>query len=144
MCPCRQVKMRKWKSKMNQKERIIVFDGICGLCTASINLLIKLDSKKMFRYTPLQGEFVKTLDIEPDIDSIIYYEDGILYYKSTAILKIFQALGGVWKITAIFYLIPKVIRDFLYDLIAKYRYNIFGKRYNCRIPKSKEVNLFVD
>jgi predicted DCC family thiol-disulfide oxidoreductase YuxK len=129
---------------MKQKERIVIFDGICGLCNASVNLLIKLDSKKMFRYTPLQGEFVKTLDIEPDIDSIIYYEDDILYYKSTAILKICQALGGVWRMTIIFYLIPKVIRDFIYDIIAKYRYTIFGKRESCRMPKEGDEELFID
>ena len=129
---------------MEQKERIIVFDGICRFCNKSIDFLMKLDTQKRFKYTSLQGEFVITLDIEPDMDSIIYYENSIIYYKSTAILKIFQALGGVWKITAIFYLIPKVIRDFLYDLIAKYRYKIFGKRESCRMPKEGEEELFID
>ena len=129
---------------MKQKERIIVFDGICRFCNKSIDFLMKLDTQKRFKYTSLQGEFVITLDIEPDMDSIIYYENSIIYYKSTAILKIFQALGGVWKITAIFYLIPKVIRDFLYDLIAKYRYKIFGKRESCRMPKEGELDFFID
>lgn len=126
------------------KPRVIIFDGVCGLCNKSVDILIRLDKQQIFHYTPLQGKFIKTLDIKPGIDSIIFYEDGTLYYKSTAILKTFQALGGVWKITAIFYLIPKVIRDFLYDLIAKYRYKIFGKSGSCRMPKSEEVNLFID
>ena len=51
-------------------QRIIIFDGICGLCNKSINLLIKLDTHKIFQYISLQGEFIKTLNIEPDIDSI--------------------------------------------------------------------------
>ena len=129
---------------MEQSEKIIIFDGVCGLCNRSIDILIKLDRQKILQYSSLQGEFVKTLKTGPDIDSIIFYEDGILYYKSTAILKIFQALGGVWKITAIFYLIPKIIRDFLYDLIAKYRYHIFGKMKSCRMPKKDERDLFIN
>ena len=129
---------------MEQSEKIIIFDGVCGLCNRSIDILIKLDRQKILQYSSLQGEFVKTLKTGPDIDSIIFYEDGILYYKSTAILKIFQALGGVWKITAIFYLLPKIIRDFLYDLIAKYRYRIFGKMESCRMPQKEERELFID
>lgn len=129
---------------MEQKERIIVFDGICGLCNKSIDLLMKLDTQKHFRYTSIQGEFVKTLDIEPDIDSIIFYENGILYYKSTAILKILRSLGGIWVISNVFYLIPKVIRDFIYDVIAKYRYKIFGKMESCRLPNAGEEELFID
>jgi len=129
---------------MKQKERIIVFDGICGFCNKSVDILIKLDTQKSFKYTSLQGEYVKTLDIETDIDSIIFYEDGILYYKSTAILKILRSLGDIWVMSNIFYLIPKVIRDFIYDVIAKYRYKIFGKRDSCRMPKEGEQDLFID
>jgi predicted DCC family thiol-disulfide oxidoreductase YuxK len=129
---------------MDQKKKILIFDGICGLCNQSVDILIKIDRHHRFQYTSLQGEFVKTLKTKPDIDSIIFYEDGILFYKSTAILKIFQALDGIWKIIAIFYLIPKVIRDFLYDLIAKYRYKIFGKRESCRVLTSDEEALFLD
>ena len=129
---------------MEQKERIIVFDGVCGFCNKSIDILIKLDTQKSFKYTSLQGEYVKTLDIETDIDSIIFYEDGILYYKSTAILKILRSLGDIWVMSNIFYLIPKVIRDFIYDVIAKYRYKIFGKRDSCRMPKEGEQDLFID
>ncbi|MDQ7047441.1 MAG: DCC1-like thiol-disulfide oxidoreductase family protein [Sulfurovum sp.] len=125
-------------------KRIIVFDGICGFCNQSVDFLIKLDKQKIFQYTSIQGEFIKTLDIEPDIDSIIFYEDGILYYKSTAILKILHSLGGIWVISKIFYLIPRFIRDFIYDMIAKYRYKIFGKREHCRMPNLGEENLFVD
>jgi len=128
---------------MEQKERIIIFDGICGFCNKSIDILIKLDTHKIFRYSSLQGEFVKTLEIEPDMDSIIYYEDGIIYYKSTAILKILQALGGLWTMTTIFYLIPRVLRDLIYDVIAKYRYRIFGKMESCRMPKEDEKELFI-
>lgn len=129
---------------MKQREKIIIFDGICGLCNKSIDILMKLDTQKIFQYTSLQGEFVKTLDIKPEIDSIIFYEDGYVYYKSTAILKIFRSLGGIWILTQFFYIIPKVLRDFIYDVIAKYRYGIFGKMQSCRMPKEGELELFID
>ncbi|PHS39892.1 MAG: thiol-disulfide oxidoreductase [Sulfurovum sp.] len=128
-------------SKINQ---VIIFDGACGLCNKSVDLLIKMDKEKRFKYTSLQGEYVKTLDIKPDIDSIIFYIDGTVYYKSTAILKILKSLGGIWIISNICYLIPRLIRDYIYDVIAKYRYKTFGKRESCRIPKEGEEELFID
>jgi len=111
---------------INIKEKIVIFDGICGLCNKSIDLLIKLDTHKIFQYTSLQGEFVKTLNIEPNIDSIIFYDEGRIYY------------------TNIFYLIPRSIRDFIYDVIAKYRYKIFGMMQSCRVPNESEEKLFID
>lgn len=129
---------------MKNPQKIIIFDGICGLCNKSVDMLIKLDKKKKFLYTSLQGEFIKTLNIDPKVESIIYYENGEIFYKSTAILKIFRSLGGIWILTNIFYIIPRVIRDFVYDLIAKYRYTIFGEMLQCRIPKKEEEELFID
>ena len=126
---------------MNQ---VIIFDGFCGLCNKSVDILIKMDKEKIFKYTSLQGEFVKTLEIEPDIDSIIFYDDGVIYYKSTAILKILRSLGDIWVFTNVFYIIPRVVRDFIYNVIAKYRYNIFGKMESCRMPKDGEQELFID
>ena len=125
-------------------QRIIIFDGICGLCNKSINLLIKLDKHKVFQYTSLEGEYIKQLDIEEGIDSIIFYEDEKLYYKSTAILKILRSLGGIWIFTNIFYLVPVSIRDFFYDIVAKYRYKIFGKMQSCRMPNEGEEKLFLE
>lgn len=124
--------------------RIVLFDGVCGLCNKSINILIRLDKNNILKYTSLQGEFVKTLEVEPGIDSIIFYEDSRLYYRSTAILKILRSLGGIWVFTNIFYLIPVKLRDFIYDIIAKYRYHIFGKMKSCRMPKEDERDLFIN
>jgi len=124
--------------------KIIIFDGICNLCNKSIGLLIILDKEKQFKYTSLQGEYVKKLNLKEGIDSIVFYEDGELYYKSTAILKIFKSVGGVWAFSSIFYVIPRRVRDFIYDIIAKYRYKIFGKMQSCRMPKKGEEELFID
>ena len=125
-------------------DQVIIFDGVCGLCNKSVDILIKMDKEKIFKYTSLQGKFVKTLEIEPDIDSIIFYDDDVIYYKSTAILKILRSLGGIWVFTNVCYIIPRVLRDFIYDVIAKYRYKIFGKMESCRMPKVGEQALFID
>lgn len=125
-------------------DNIVIFDGLCGLCNQSVNILIKLDKHQVLRYSPLQGEFVKTLDVTPEIDSIIYCEKGKLYYKSTAILRILISLGGMWLLTYIFYIIPEFIRDFMYDIVAKYRYRLFGKMTSCRVPNEHEQHLFIN
>lgn len=129
---------------INDKDRIIVFDGLCVLCNSSVDLLIKLDKCRLFKYASLQGEYVKTLNLNDSIQSIVYLENGQVYYKSTAILKILRSLGGIWAYTTIFYIIPPTIRDFIYDIIAKYRYKIFGKLTTCRMPKDGESALFLD
>ncbi|EIF52003.1 thiol-disulfide oxidoreductase DCC family protein [Sulfurovum sp. AR] len=130
--------------KVQKKKRVVVFDGVCFFCNKCIDILMKLDKNKTLKYTSLQGAFMKTLNVEQDLQSIILYEDGALYYKSTAILRILRSLGGIWILTNIFYLIPKVIRDYIYDLIAKHRYRIFGKMEHCRMPKKDEQDLFID
>lgn len=129
---------------IKDKDRIIIFDGLCVLCNRSVDLLIKLDKCRLFKYTSLQGEYVKTLNLNDSIQSIVYIENGQAYYKSTAILKILRSLGGIWVYTTIFYIIPPAIRDFIYDIIAKYRYKIFGKLATCRTPKCGESALFLD
>jgi predicted DCC family thiol-disulfide oxidoreductase YuxK len=130
--------------KVQVKNRIVVFDGVCGFCNKSIDTLMRLDQTKILKYTSLQGSFMKTLKVKQDLQSIILYEDGALYYKSTAILKILRSLGGIWIFTNIFYLIPTSLRDGIYDIIAKYRYSIFGKMESCRMPKEDELDLFIN
>lgn len=122
---------------------IVLFDGVCGLCNQSVAFLIKIDRDKRLKYTPLQGEFAKTLPIKANIDSIVFYDDGVLYYKSTAILKLCATLGGVCKVTSLFYIIPSFLRDGLYDLVAKYRYRLFGKTERCSLPTKEQKELFL-
>ena len=124
--------------------KIVVFDSECILCNKALDILIRLDKHKVLRYTSLQGEYVKRLQIPKGIDSLIFCENDTLYYKSTAVLKILRSLGGAWGMSSIFYVIPRFIRDFIYDMIAKYRYKIFGKTDTCYMPKKDEKRLFVD
>ena len=126
------------------KTNLVIYDGACGFCKGSVNLLIKLDKKRALKYASLQGKYANKLNIDKTIDSIVYYENQKLYYKSTAILKILNALGGVWRLSKIFYIIPKFIRDFIYDLIAKNRYIISKNSVQCKIHTQEEKRLFLD
>ena len=124
-------------------QKIILFDGYCNLCSFWAQFIIKHDKKHIFKFIPLQLDQAKELlndfsiqtELQPD--SIVYLENARLYYKSTALLKIIKQLGGFWSILYLCIVLPKFLRNWIYDIIAKYRYSWFGKRNNCYIPKMK-------
>ena len=120
---------------------IVFFDGVCNLCNKSVDFLIKADRKRVLKYAPLQSA-KKTLKSK---DSIVFLSEGQEYQKSKAILKILSKLGGFYKfIGAVFSIIPSFILDVFYDLIAKNRYKIFGRKDNCRLPTKEELELFIE
>lgn len=127
---------------------IILFDGVCNFCNFWVNLLIKQDKRKIFKFAALQTDAAqkvcekKNIDLN-SVESIILIIDEKVYYKSEAVLKIAGYLGAIWKLTFIFYALPVKIRDALYDLIAQNRYIIFGKRNSCRIPSKSEMERFL-
>ncbi|MEZ4872874.1 MAG: DCC1-like thiol-disulfide oxidoreductase family protein [Bdellovibrionales bacterium] len=133
---------------MNQNYSIIFFDGVCNLCNGTVDLLISIDHRRVFRYSPLQGEEVKkyNLDIDPnDLDTFYLLDEGIIYKKAQAWKIILKRLGGIWLVPfLLFSLVPNSIANFAYDHVAKNRYRFFGKRDTCRLPTPEERNLFLD
>ncbi len=125
---------------MENDKKIILFDGVCNLCNGAVQFIIKRDKKDLFRYAALQSEIGERLIEERGIDtskvdSIILVEPGVAYFtKSDAVLRIGQDFGGLWKGLALFTWIPRIIRDTLYDFIARNRYKWFGKKDQCMIP----------
>jgi predicted DCC family thiol-disulfide oxidoreductase YuxK len=134
---------------MNDK-MIILFDGVCNLCLSSIQFIIKNDLNDKFRLAAIQSKEGKKIIRKYSIDiikndSIILINNKNINYRSTAVLLILKQLVTFWRIFYIFYFIPYPIRDFFYFLVAKSRYNFFGKKIKCMIPdekiKSKFLNL---
>lgn len=125
---------------------IIFFDGYCGLCSEVVDFVMKTDKAGEHMFTPLQGETAKQL-LSPkereDLDSVVVYQNGRKLYKSQAILQIFKNIGGIWAILGFLTLIPVFISDFVYGIIAKYRYKIFGKKESCRLPTPPERKRFL-
>jgi predicted DCC family thiol-disulfide oxidoreductase YuxK len=126
-------------------ERLILYDGDCGLCNAWVDFVLKQDKHKRFKFAPLQSEVAKVIDLDAAVNlkSIVYVRSGRKYSKSGAALRILRDLGGIWLITWIFWFIPFFIRDLIYVLIAKNRYRIFGKTTSCRIVNPEDQDRFL-
>ncbi|MBB6003272.1 thiol-disulfide oxidoreductase DCC family protein [Arcicella rosea] len=120
-------------------QQVILFDGVCNFCNASINFVIDHDPQKRFKFASLQSDLGREILKKhhrntSDFDSVILLKDNGLFIKSKAALEIAKELSGLWKYLSIFSVLPTFILDFFYDLIAKNRYKFFGKSEVCRMP----------
>jgi predicted DCC family thiol-disulfide oxidoreductase YuxK len=127
---------------------IILFDGLCNLCSGSVQFILKRDPEGYFKYASLQGDmgsrFLKEYGIPDNVDSIVLIEDDKFHVKSDAVLKICRNLKGGWRFFAVFQMLPRSLRDFLYDFMAKNRYRWFGKRESCMLPTEKVRKRFLE
>lgn len=127
---------------------IILFDGVCNLCNSSVNFIIDHDKRNDFRFASLQSEagqdLLKKFHLNvKDFDSIILVENGKHYERSSAVLKIVKKFPGLWKLLYLFIIVPKPLRDFVYDIIADNRYKWFGKKESCRVPTPELKEKFL-
>lgn len=118
---------------------IILFDGVCNFCNGAVNFTIKRDRKKIIKFAALQSEagiqLTKQYGLpENDMRSFLLIENGEMYNKSTAALKVCRRLTGLWPLVYGFIIIPAFIRNAVYDFIAKNRYKWFGQKQECMIP----------
>jgi predicted DCC family thiol-disulfide oxidoreductase YuxK len=122
---------------------VVLFDGVCNLCNGSVRFVIERDPHKHFQFAPLQSETATTLiggtaDPLAMPDSIVLVDDGRLYVRSTAALRIARRLRFPWPLLWVFMAVPRPLRDWVYDVIARHRYGWFGKRDACMVP-TKEI-----
>ena len=118
---------------------IILFDGVCNFCNSAVNFTLKRNKKADIRFAPMQSEAGQKLLQQyylpaDDMQSFIFIEDGIVYKQSTAALKVCRHLRGLWPLCYGFIIVPKFIRDGIYNWIAKNRYKWFGIQQACMIP----------
>jgi len=130
-------------------EQVVLFDGVCKLCNASVKFIIRHDPKAHFQFATLQSEFARRILISDGIssenlESLILIENGIVFKKSDAALKIARKLNGLWPVFYVLIIIPKPIRDFFYNLVARYRYRIFGRKNTCMIPGKDMMKRFIE
>ena len=131
-----------------QKNPLVLFDGVCNLCESSVQFFIKNDSKNTFVFSTLQSKQVKEYlqQNKPNlktIDSVLLVTPQKIYTKSSAALTIAKQLNGIYPLLYLFYIIPKPIRDLVYDYIAKKRYAWYGKKESCMIPTPELKNKFL-
>jgi predicted DCC family thiol-disulfide oxidoreductase YuxK len=137
---------------MNNREvnhPLLLFDGVCNICNHIVVFIIQRDPKATFRFASLQSEIGKRMlqqhELPPsDMNTVILINGNRLYTKSTAALHVFKRLGRLWSILYIFIVIPKPIRDVIYDWVARNRYKWFGKKEQCMLPTPEIKERFLD
>ncbi len=133
---------------MSNNYKIILFDGVCNLCNGAVTYIIKRDKKNVFKFAALQSEIgqqlISKFNIDTSkIDSIILIDGEKHYTKSSAALHIAKQLSGAYPLLFGFMVVPKFIRNSVYDYIAKNRYKWFGKKESCMIPTVELKSKFL-
>jgi len=128
---------------------IILFDGMCNLCSRAVRVVLKRDRHKEFRFAAMQSaagrELLKQHGLpERGVDYLVLVEGGRAYVKSDAVIRIASRLTGPWRCwAAVVRLVPRFLRDFKYDFIARFRYRLFGKRSSCLLAPPGAAERFL-
>ena len=133
---------------------IILYDGVCGLCNRLVQFVLKRDQRDYFRFASLQSNMASTTlqrhDRDPqDLDTVYVVVDygqpaERLLARSDAIMFLLNRLGGVWKLATLGKVLPRSVRDAMYELVATNRYRVFGKFESCMLPEPKHRAKFLD
>jgi len=132
-----------------EQQPIILFDGVCNFCNSAVNFTLKRNKKANIRFAPLQSEAGQKLLQQynlpvKDMESFVFIENGKAYQRSTAALKVCRYLRGLWPLSYGLIIVPRFIRDGIYDWIAKNRYKWFGIQQSCMIPTPEVRARFLD
>ena len=132
-----------------EEKKIVLFDGVCNLCNRSVQFIIKRDKKKKFRFASLQGkagqDLLKRFNLQADdLNSFVLIEGDKMYTRSGGALRMLRELGSGWKLFYAFMLVPRFIRDAVYNWVARNRYKWYGKREECMIPTAELKERFLD
>ena len=133
---------------MTDSRSIVLFDGVCNFCNSSVNFLIDRDPEGKFVFGALQSEegleVLRRHDLpEGYFDSIVLVEPDRILTASDAVLEISRSMPGLWPVLSVFRIIPRFIRDGIYNWIAANRYSWFGKRDTCRLPTPEYRSRFL-
>ena len=125
-------------TEINPGKPVILFDGVCNLCNSAVNFVIDRDPDGIFYFAALQSDYAREIlekyQIGLGLNTIVLLEDGRVFDRSTAALRIARRLGGPWPLLYGCMVIPPFVRDGVYRWIAKNRYRWFGQTQACRVP----------
>jgi predicted DCC family thiol-disulfide oxidoreductase YuxK len=127
---------------------ILLFDGVCNLCNAAVRFVLDHEKRPELSFASLESgtgrKIVKDAFGEEEVpDSLVLFEDGGIYVRSEAALRIARRLGGPWGLLGVFRAIPRPVRDLVYDLVAKHRYRWFGRLQRCPVPAAEVRDRFL-
>ena len=131
----------------------MLYDGECGLCDRSVRFLLPRDSGRVLTFAPLQGPTAESLrgrlNVPRDFDSMLFVRDAgtsaeSLLVRSSAVLQIFDVVGGGWRVLSWLRVVPRPLRDAVYAFVAKRRTVWFGRLPACRVPNAADRDRFLD
>ncbi|MBK9458697.1 MAG: thiol-disulfide oxidoreductase DCC family protein [Chitinophagales bacterium] len=133
---------------MNYPQPLILFDGVCNLCTHSVQFVIQRDAKQQFRFASIQSDLGQKVLQQyglstTKINTVVLLNNNQIYTHSTAALHIAQHLGGLWQLASLALWIPAPLRDIVYTFVAQNRYRWFGKQESCWLPTPELKNRFL-
>ena len=136
-------------SAVDRSGPILLFDGVCNLCTGAVRIVIEKDTRKRFRFASLQSPAAArlmgpTATRGDQLETMILVVGERIYRKSTAALLTARRLDGLWPLLAVLLAVPRPIRDMAYDWIGRRRYRLFGKRDACWTPDGDVADRFLD
>ena len=131
---------------------VLLYDGVCGFCNKTVQFLLDRDQRGEMRFAALQSDYGRgVVGRHPElqgVDSVVFVEKASegerVYTRSEAALKVASYLGGPWKVFLCAYVVPRGLRDYLYDLFARNRYRLFGKYDQCMLPPAEVRSRFLD
>ena len=133
---------------MKESNALLLFDGVCNLCNGFVQFVLLRDPKGYFHFAPLQSDLGKeTLRQanlpEEALSTVVLVEHGKVYTHSTVALRTVRHLSGLWPLLYVFVIVPRPIRDWVYNWVAQNRYRWFGKREACMMPRPEWKERFV-
>ena len=128
---------------------VLLFDGVCNLCNGAVQFLVERDPEGRFRFASLQSDVARRLldayDVPvDDLETVVLLEGDEYYLKSDAAIRVAELLGGWYAFASAFHLVPRAVRDAAYDVVARYRYRVFGRRDRCMVPSPELSGRFLD
>ena len=128
---------------------VVIFDGVCNLCVRSVKFIINHEADQLLRFTPLQSpagaRLLREYGFDPeDAKSFVLVADGKPYVKSDAAIRVARHLRGGWRLIGAIKIIPRPIRNWTYDVIARNRYRWFGRSEGCMVPTPELLSRFVE
>lgn len=136
------------RALIEQHGFILLYDGLCGLCNGTVQFVLARDPGGPMRFATLQGEIgqaaIKAIPELATVDSVVLLHRDGAWVRSTAALELARYLGGGWTLALVGYLVPRPLRDWAYDAIARRRYRWFGRYDACPIPSPETRARFLD
>jgi predicted DCC family thiol-disulfide oxidoreductase YuxK len=127
---------------------VLLFDGVCNVCNASVQFVLKHERAPSMQFVPLQSErgtkLIEEQGLTGDLSTVVLLVDGKAYTRSSAAVRVLKLLRGPWTLLAVLlWVVPKPLRDLGYMLFARFRYKLFGKRDACMVPTPEQRARFL-